>query len=481
MEQLFPGMKRRVVVSAVFTVLVLFGGGWLGWRVQQAHGIAAGYIPKMPDVSGRPPELAERIAAAEKDAHGYFHPGEGLAELSRLYHANGFFDEALRCYDGLQRLQPHEAKWPHLEAGILASYGRLEEAQPLYLKAAMLAPDYLPARLRLGEVMLKANRTADAARIYADVLKRSPDQPYALLGLARCALAADDWERAHAELQRAVAANPDFVGGLSLLASVEEHLGRTADADALRARVGRREFADLTDAWAESLIEDCYDPYQLSVAAAVAHFRGENATATQRLERAIALSDAPAPYYRQLGKLLLGDGELIGARSNLEQAAALDPTDADTWVLLVNMLEKTDRAEAYRKVNAGLVKCPESWALHLAYGRMLSADGQLDRALPQLQEAKRLRPSEVNSYIELALAYFKRGAVDEGVNEMKQALVVQPDQPLALVVMARDAISRGDEPGARGWIRRIKLQTRVRAEDVQTVATEFREKFGQLP
>jgi Flp pilus assembly protein TadD len=245
--------------------------------------------------------------------------------------------------------------------------------------------------------------------------------------------------------------------------------------------VGRREFADLTDAWAESLIEDCYDPYQLSVAAAVAHFRGENATATQRLERAIALSEAPAPYHRQLGKLLLGEGELVGARSNLEQAAVLDPTDADTWVLLVNMLEKTDRAEAYRKVNAGLVKCPESWALHLAYGRMLSADGQPDRAVPQLQEAKRLRPSEVNSYVELALAYFKRGAVEEGVDEMKQALVVQPDHPLALVVMARDAVSRGDEAGARAWLRRIKLQTRVRAEDVQAVAAEFREKFGQLP
>ena len=30
--------------------------------------------------------------------------------MSRLYHANGFLDEAMRCYDALERLEPEEAR-----------------------------------------------------------------------------------------------------------------------------------------------------------------------------------------------------------------------------------------------------------------------------------------------------------------------------------------------------------------------------------
>jgi len=54
----------------------------------------------------------------------------GLIALSRLYHANGFFNEALQCYAGLQRLQLGEARWLHLKASILAGFGRLDEACP---------------------------------------------------------------------------------------------------------------------------------------------------------------------------------------------------------------------------------------------------------------------------------------------------------------------------------------------------------------
>jgi tetratricopeptide (TPR) repeat protein len=426
--------------------------------------------------------LAERAATAEKSARGFSAPVDGLAQLSRLYHANGFFDEALLCYEGLQRVRPHEARWPHLAASILANYGRLDEAQPLYTRAVALAPGYLPSRLRLGDVLLKANRTTDAARVYTDVLALNADNPYALLGLARCALAADDWGKAREQLQRAIAANPEFIGGLSLLATIEEHSGRLADADAIRARVNKREHLDVADPWLDGLLDDCYDPYRLSVAAAVASFRADTATAERYLLRAIEFSPAPAAYYRQLANLYVGMQNLESAKRSFERATALAPTDSDAWALYVKLLNDAgDRPAAYRTVTAGLAKCPDSPALHYAYGHMLHEDGRYPQALAELQQAKRLRPSEANAYLEIAAIHFRAGEIEAGLEQMRAVLDVQPDHPAALLTLANVAIERGDAAEARALIRRSRLQPKITAQDLGRLTSAYRQKFGQLP
>lgn len=475
-------VKGRNAILAAVLALAVLSVAWLIWRAVERRTAVQPGIPAQPDLASWAPELPARLTAAVKQARGFVQPAAGLAELSRLYQANGFFDEASHCYDVLQQIQPTDARWPHLQASILASNGRLEEALPLYRRATTLAPDYLPARLRLGDVLLKANQTAEAAKVYGSILESNATEPYARLGLARCAIAGGDWSKARDNLQRCIAANPDFVGALSLLATVEEHFGDVAAANAIRERVNKREFVDLEDPWVDELMEDCYDPYRLSVAAAVEIFRGDTNRADRWLRRAILLSAQPAPYYRQLAKLQMGLKDYPAARRSFEQATALAPTDADAWALLVNLLLLMgDRSAAYRAVAAGLTHCPDSRALHYAHGRMLNEDGKYVQAIGELQEAKRLQPSEANAYVELAIIHFRLGEIEAGMAEMRDALVVQPDQPVALVVLGRDAIENGDLAAAREWIRRARLQSRVRPEDLQQLVGEFQKKFNQMP
>lgn len=477
------GSSKRVrwILVLALAGAVLVAGGF-GWRVIEDRRAPAQYVPDQPNLEAWPAELKERLAAADKQARGYFRAAAGLEEIGRLYHANGFFDEAILCYEGLHVLQPREARWVYLRATILAREGRLEEADPLYREAIALSPDYAPSRLRLGEVLLKANRLGESRAVYTEVISKMGDEPYALLGLARGAMANGDWEQARALLLRSIARDPNFIGGLSLLATVHLHFGETAKAAMITDRVNRREFVDLPDPWLDRLIDDCYDPYYLSVAAAVANFRGDTAAAKQRLQRAIRLSSKPAPLHRQLGKLCFNAKKLTEARSHLEQATALDPTDPDAWITLVNvLLAAGDRQGAYRKVIEGIARCPESGALRFTRGHMLHEDGQLPAAAGELRESKRLRPSEAHAYVELALVYFKLGEVSAGIAEMKGALAAQPDHPVALVVVARDAIHHGDRAAAREWIRRMRAQSRVVAEDLKMVIAEFQQTFGELP
>ena len=472
-------MKTKPVLVGLGTVLVaallvVAGGKW------GEHTRIAASLPPRPELTGKPTDLVERIDESDAKARDFTGARTALAELSGLYHANGFLAEALQCYAMLREIEPREARWAHLAGSLLASAGRLDEAEPMYRRATELAPDYLPARLRLGDVLLKGNRTTDAAQVYTDVLARWPEQPYALLGLARVAIAGQNWTEARAWLRRSIAADPEFVGGLSLLVTVDERLGENAEAAALRERINHREFVDLEDPWAEALLDDCYDPYYLSVAAAVAVFRGQASVAERWLQRAIALSDSPAPYHRQLGKLYFTDKNYPAARRSFEEATRLAPTDSDAWAMLVNLLlAMSERAQAYQTVARALAHCPESRALHFAYGRMLNEDGRYAQAIGELQEAKRLGPGESNAYVELAQVYFRRGEIEAGLAEMKAALGVQPDHPLALVVLARDSVRQGDRTAAESWIRKMRGAARVRPEDLTLVLAEFRDRFGR--
>ena len=230
-------MRRPVIILVLVFAAAL--GGWQGWRLQARRALVLQHLPAEPALGALPAELGARLADAAAQTRSWRHAGEGLAELSRLYHANGFYPEAMRCYDGLQAIEPGNARWPHLQASIVSDFGRMDEAAPLRRRAVTLAPDYLPARLRLADVLLKSNQVTEATVAYGEVLRRAPGEPYALLGLARCDLAAGDWPKARERLEGALAKTPDFIGALSLLVTVSEHLGDHGTAETLQPGVPR--------------------------------------------------------------------------------------------------------------------------------------------------------------------------------------------------------------------------------------------------
>lgn len=475
-------MKPRARIFTAAGALLIALGVWVGPRVWESKVTLAPFRPEPPSLTTWPAEAQQRIHAADRTASNFWHARDGFAELAQLYQANGFFDEALACYAGLRAVEPRNAQWSHLPAVILAGLGRLDEAEPLFLRAAELAPDYLPAHVRAADVLLKANRLDEAQQIYAGAVTRFGEHPYALLGLARVAIARDKWTHAETLLQRAIAADPNFVGGLSLLATVLKQLGRDQAADHIAARVHRREFVDMPDPWVDALIDHCYDPYYLSVAASAANFRRDPVLAKRCLERAASLAPNPAPYLRQLGQLLYLTREYDEASAHLAKAVALSPTDADAWTVWANVrLAAGDRAGAYRVLLDGLAQCPESGALRYVHGHLLSEDGQLSRAIEELRIAKRFRSTQADVFFELGRAYFRVGEIEAGIAEMKEALTVQPDHPSALVIVARHAIDMGHADAASDYVRRIRLQPRVAPEDVALVSREFHEKFGRAP
>ena len=459
--------------------MIVVAGGWSGWRLVRVRATVVASIPQRPDLTGRPIVLNERIIRADEQAESLFHATAGLAELAQLYQANGFFDEAAQCYQGLRRIEPHEPRWPHLNASLLSGLGQLENALPLEQQAVALAPTYLPARLRLADIQLKSNRTTDAAVSYATALAQAPGNPYALLGLAQCDLREGNWSKARDRLNEAVRQHSEFIGALSLLVTVSEYFGDSSRAAALRERIGHREFTDLPDPWRDALLDDCYDAYQLSVTAAVAKLGGDIARAKDLLERATRLAPNSGAYPRQLGVLLSQTGDEISARRQFERAVELSPEDSDAWLLLYQVVNQSGNAAAAERVlAAALSHCPSSYGLHLARARRFKAASRWEEAIAAFSETHRLQPSEAGPLLELAQALFSARREPEAVAALRESLERQPGNPVALSTLMYYYIGANDEAAALRWWEQVRRQSRMPSSTVAKLQQVFQEKFG---
>lgn len=477
-------MKTRPLVTglALLAGAALVAGGAWWWHAGTAQGTVIAGLPAPPDLSTAPAAIRERLAAAEAQARSRFGATGGLRLLSRLYHANGFPEEALQCYQTLRQLEPGEARWCHLAALLIAGYGELEPALDLWKRATTLDPAYTPAWLRLGETYLKANRPAEAEAAFNEVLRRAPDDAYALFGLARLDFEAQRWEAARQKLETVVN-RTNFTVGYDLIVSLYERLGQGDRATAIRAAAkASGAYRDPPDPWADTLIEDCYEPYRLGIAAGTLARSGDPATAVRLLQRAVEITPDDVSAIFQLGTLLIQQGDHAGAIQHLRRCTELAPDFADAWANLSALQAMLgESAAAARTLAEGLRRCPQSPGLHLQYARDLQKAGRLAEAAAEFQTSIRLRPNEADAYIELGTLYIRQGRNADGAAQMELALAAEPGHPMALSVLAFNAIMKGDEAEARRRLAAVREQPRVLPEQVQRLVSAYREQFGRAP
>jgi tetratricopeptide (TPR) repeat protein len=454
--------------------------GALSYRLECVHQQIETSLPTAPNRTQAAPEFFARLADAERQAHHRWRGRAGLIELSRLYHANGFLPEAARIYRGLIAIDSSNARWFYLLGIIYTGYGQLDEGLPLLRRAVDLAPKYPSARLKLGDTLFKKGLRIDAIASYTMLLQLEPDNPYALLGLARSDIEDNKWSSAASRLRQAVQVHPKFAPGWTTLAVVCEHLGDISEATLSREtgeKVGR--FREMPDPWVDELIDDCYDVYRLRIVASVSD---NQKTARRLLERAVNLEPENAALQRQLGSTLVALGEIGRARVHYERAVAIDPNDADSWAYYVQVLSSMgDTVASARALVEGLSHCPTSPSLRYEHGRRLVAAGRLDEAAVEFRETRRLRPQEANSSVELAVIDLRQGRLEAAVAELHAALAAEPEHPFALEALTKVAIQSGDEPSAQTWLRRVRRQPRISGDAVEALVRAYRARFQKAP
>ncbi len=474
-------MKRPLLIGlALVAVAALAFGAWSWQRAGARRDRIVAGLPALPAFGSATATTRERIQQADAAARARFGCEPALGRLSRLYHANGFYGEALACYDLLERLEPSEPRWFHRHASILSGYGDGDPALQLWAHVLALAPDYFVARLRIGDSELKAGHPDAAAAAYQAVLKSSHDNPYALLGLARLDMEAHRWDSARERLESATRQTERLIGG-DLLVTVYQQLGHPELArEILGASKAGGFFRDTPDPWLDELIDDCFDPYRLTLASGIANHTGNPVRAVQLLQRGLAVAPNDVATHFQLGSLYDEQHDLPAALEQFARCTILAPDFSDGWVWLSNVqTESGDAAAANRSLAEGLNHCPGSPGLHLMYARQLEQANRVGEAVNEYLTSIRLRPNEPDAYVSLGSLFIKLGRTDDGIQQMRQALAADPGDPSALSVMAFTSITTNDKPEARRWMQRVTEQLRIPPPQYNQLAQAYRDRFGE--
>lgn len=474
-------MKRKPLLLGLVlaAVAIAAGSGYFWYRAAQVRAVVAASVPELPDLKETPFVLQERLNDADQRARRG--QASALAELATVYHANGYFAPAARCYEALEALQPREPRWPHRHATILAGYGEIEPALELWRQVVSLAPDYTPARLRLADALFKSNQLAQAAAVYQEVLTRHPDEAYAALGLARIDYEQNKLESARTRLEGLVAATKAQLG-YDLIVTVYERLGQNDRAEAMRASYGRASgaYRDPPDPWIDELIEECYDSYRIALVAAAAASRGDLGTGVRLLERALQISPNDLSARYQLAKLYRDSGDLGRARSGLQQCTTLSPEFSDAWILLADLFDSAGDAEGAERVAlAGIGHCPDSPGLRQQHARILHKAGRDPEAMAEYEASIRLRPNEPEAYIELSSLQIQLGDTDRGVETLRRGLETDPANPLILSILAFHAITTRNQAEADKWLARVAIQPRVAKEQLDAIDAAYVKAFGR--
>ncbi|MBK5297925.1 MAG: tetratricopeptide repeat protein [Vicinamibacteria bacterium] len=356
-------------------------------------------------------------------------------------------------YTRAQALAPQSADWPYLDGVVLQRLARHGEAAAQFRRALALAPDYVPAAVRLAEALYEAGDLDASAGAYTTLTDLRSAAPVAALGLGRLAARAGRHAEAVQHFSRAVALFPEFGAAYYGLAQSLRALGRL---DAARTALERHRtygprWPALDDPWL-ARVTPLRDDARVLLARGLRQAElGDLAGAIQTHEAALArnplLAQAHAnliSLYGQAGQwaqadahykalLALGFNQddahynyavLLDRQRRFGEAAAAyrlalasNPLHAQAQNNLGQLLElerqPADALDAYRRAVAA---DPRLRIARYNVARMLMAARQMDEAVAEFEKLREPQDAESPRYLYgLAVAYVQTGRRDAGV------------------------------------------------------------------
>lgn len=127
--------------------------------------------------------------------------------------------------------QPNDVSILYNLGMALSDLGRLAPAVEYLGRASSLAPDFVNAKVALGVALQRQQRTQEAIDVLREALRLDPENPWAHRNLGACLAAANQLEDAERHLHTATVLNPRDQQSWVGLASAQQALGKTAEAD----------------------------------------------------------------------------------------------------------------------------------------------------------------------------------------------------------------------------------------------------------
>jgi predicted TPR repeat methyltransferase len=178
-------------------------------------------------------------------------------------------------------------------------------------------------------------------------------------------------------------------------------------------------------------------PQALHYSGVLAHQQGRNDEAVMLIEKSLALQPDRADCYNNLGIILQSSGKLERAIEAYERAIALDPSHANAYSNLGVLLRASGKASQAEAAYRRAIRLDSDHIdAYTNLGILLNGLKRTEEAAACFSKVITLRPSHREARRLLALAHCTLGEIGEAVNIFKKWLEEEPEDPIALHMLA---------------------------------------------
>ena len=335
--------------------------------------------------------LREAIRLAPRAVNYHF------AHVSQLLR-QGNMPEAEKALQAMQSAAASHPSTRYLQALIDYQNNRLVEARDTLLQVLKDAPQYLPAELLAGTVLVRLNEHVIGRTHLARVLERVPREPMARRTMVASHLATGEAQRALEFLQ-------------------------------------------------PLLQQENPDPRLLGLAGQVFLANGDFERSEEYFERAARAAPDDAQARMRLGVARMAGGDSAAAFADLESAAQMDDSafQADLALVMAHLRRgETDKAlEAHAQLER---KQPDNPLVHNLRGGLMLAKRDVPAARAAFEKALSLRPDYLSAAINLARIDLAERRPDDALARIKAVIDLNPKNIEALLTLAELQRTTGAAP-----------------------------------
>jgi tetratricopeptide (TPR) repeat protein len=159
---------------------------------------------------------------------------------------------------------------------------------------------------------------------------------------------------------------------------------------------------------------------------------GKIAEAEGQLRQSLQLRPDLSEGWFELGKAHATAGKFDVALEDFHRAEALTPQDYRVcYHIGTTLLKLNRREEAIQQFRAAIERNPDYWPAHYSLGEELAFDNQIADARREFERVIRLKPEHAMAHLNLGVSLVKQGDLENAASQFEETLRLQPRNPLA--------------------------------------------------
>ena len=365
---------------------------------------------------------------------------EAMFALATIAELQGRLPDAQRWLEkAIDAAGTREIRWPLALADFHMRHGRANLALEAAKLASSRAPEDLNVLLALAQVSLANNDVSGARSTLTTATRVAEYNPAMQLRIAQLQLAANHPAGAAYSLEKALTSQPGYLPAQSLMTQVELRMGEVAKAEKrareLAARFPQRAIGHgllaevaLTRGNRNEALEMFRRAHRVepSGQTLIGLFRllveGDEKSALQLAEQWLKNHPRDAAVGKMLADQYARSGNFQRARGHYETLLKHFPEDSNLLNSLANVLLRLNDPGAIRHAERAVALSPNNALAIDTLGWILLQQGEVERALPLLRDARLRHPDNPEIRYHLAVALHKSGRIGDARLELAEAL-----------------------------------------------------------